>query len=154
MTFAQSSLKALGRSWKCNSHWTRKARSFFASVPLKVLGSQTQVRDDDSLARRELQANRLTAPARLLRTMRVGSAWGGRSSSLKSEVVIVEVGVVRIVPRIITGTFVTRRTTCRGNRFTTREGVFVVAGGGGGRQADAEVGWTEGRAGVKDGAEL
>ena len=46
------------------------------------------------------------------------------------EVVIIEVGVVRIIPRIITGTFVTRRTTCRGDRFTTHEGVFVVAGGG------------------------
>ena len=45
------------------------------------------------------------------------------------KVVIIEVGVVRIIPRIITGTFVTRWTTCRGNRFTTREGVFVVAGG-------------------------
>ena len=66
-------------------------------------------------------------------------------------VVIVEVGVVRIVPRIITRTFVTRWTTCRGNRFTTREGVFIVTGG---RLADAEVGWTEGRAGVEDGAEL
>ena len=43
------------------------------------------------------------------------------------EAVVVEVGIVRIVPRIITGTFVTRRTTCRGDRFTTREGVFVVA---------------------------
>ena len=69
-------------------------------------------------------------------------------------VVIVEVGVVRIVPRIITGTFITRWTTCRGDRFTTCEGVFVVTGEGGGRLADAEVGWTEGRAGVKDGAEL
>ena len=47
------------------------------------------------------------------------------------EVVIVEVGVVQIVPRIITGTFVTRQTTCRGDRFTTCEGVFIVAGGGG-----------------------
>ena len=46
------------------------------------------------------------------------------------EVVIIEVGVVRIIPRIITRTFVTRRTTCRGDRFTTREGVFVVVGGG------------------------
>ena len=41
----------------------------------------------------------------------------------------VEVRVVRIVPRIITGTFVTRWTTCRGDRFTTHEGVFIVAGG-------------------------
>ena len=45
------------------------------------------------------------------------------------EVIIVEVGVIQIIPRIITGTFVTRQTTCRGNRFTTCEGVFVVAGG-------------------------
>ena len=67
------------------------------------------------------------------------------------KVIIIEVGVVQIVPRIITGTFVTRWTTCRGNRFTTREGVFVVAGG---QLADTEVGWTEERAGVEDGAEL
>ena len=67
------------------------------------------------------------------------------------KVIIVEVGVVRIIPRIITGTFVTRRTTCRGDQFTTHEGVFIVTGG---RLADAEVGWTEGRAGVEDGAEL
>ena len=46
------------------------------------------------------------------------------------EVIIIQVGVVRIVPRIITGTFITRQTTCRGNRFTTHEGVFVVVGGG------------------------
>ena len=45
------------------------------------------------------------------------------------KVVIVEVRVIQIVPRIITGTFVTRRTTCRGDRFMTREGVFVVVGG-------------------------
>ena len=45
-------------------------------------------------------------------------------------VVIVEVEVVQIVPRIITGTFVTRWTTCRGDWLT------------------------EGRAGVEDGAEL
>ena len=63
------------------------------------------------------------------------------------KVIIVEVGVVRI----ITGTFVTRWTTCRGDQFTTCKGVFVVVGG---RLADAKVGWTEGQAGVKDGAEL
>ena len=43
------------------------------------------------------------------------------------EIVIVEVGVIQIVPRIITGTFITRWTTCRGNRFTTHKGVFIVA---------------------------
>ena len=36
------------------------------------------------------------------------------------KVVIIEVGVVRIVPRIITGTFVTRRTTCRGDWLMPR----------------------------------
>ena len=36
------------------------------------------------------------------------------------EVVIIEVGVIRIVPRIITGTFVTRRTTCRGDWLMSR----------------------------------
>ena len=56
-----------------------------ASVPSKVSGSRTRVHNDNSLAQRELRANRLTAPTRLLRTMRVGSAWGGRSSSLKSS---------------------------------------------------------------------
>ena len=45
------------------------------------------------------------------------------------KVVIIEVRVIRIVPRIITGTFVTRQTTCRGDWFTTHEGVFVVAEG-------------------------
>ena len=67
------------------------------------------------------------------------------------KVVIIEVGVVWIVSRIITRTFVTRWTTCRGDQFTTCEGVFVVTGG---QLADAEVGWTEGRVGVEDGAEL
>ena len=47
------------------------------------------------------------------------------------KVIIVEVGVVQIIPRIITGTFATRQTTCRGDQFTTHEGVFIVAGGGG-----------------------
>ena len=41
------------------------------------------------------------------------------------EVVIIEVRVVQIIPRIITGTFITRWTTCRGDQFTTRKGVFV-----------------------------
>ena len=114
----------------------------------------------DSGSRRRLVSSARVASQQTYRTREIvkdnegGVCMGWEVVVIK--VVIVEVGVVQIIPRIITGTFITRRTTCRGDWFTTREGVFIVVGGrgGGGRLADAEVGWTEGRVGVEDGAEL
>ena len=126
MTFARSSLKALGRSWKFNSHWTRKARSFFASVPSKVgfadLGSRRRLVSSARVASQQTNRTR-----EIVKDDEGGVCVGWEVVVI--EVVIIEVGVVRIVPRIITRTFVTRRTTCRGDWFMTREGVFVVVGG-------------------------
>ena len=50
VTFAQSWQKAFGRSINTSLHWTRKVRSVFGSVPLKVSRSQTLACDkEDSL---------------------------------------------------------------------------------------------------------
>ena len=96
MTFAQSSLKALGWSWKFNSHWTRKARSVFASVPSKVSGSRRRLVSSARVASQQTNRTR-----EIVKDDEGGVCVGWEVVVI--EVVIVEVGVGRIVPRIITG---------------------------------------------------
>jgi len=88
VTFALSRRNALAQSWKHNSHWTKKVRSFLGSVLSKVSSSRTLAwEEEESLVRREERERRLTATARLWKTARLGSSSSvaSRNSSSSSS---------------------------------------------------------------------
>jgi len=86
ITFALSRWNALARSWKHNSHWTKKVLSFFGSIPSKVSGSRTLAQEEEeSLVRREEWERRLTAIARFWSMARPGSSSSVASTKLSSS---------------------------------------------------------------------
>ena len=79
MTLVQSVRNAFGQSWKLSSHWTKNVRSFFGLVPLKVSGTRTLVRDEDS-DEHEDHASLSIAMERLLKMTRPASSGLGMPS--------------------------------------------------------------------------
>jgi len=79
VTLVRSVQNTFGRSWKLSSHWTKNVRNFFGSVPSKVSGSRTLVRDED-LDEREDHVSLSIAMERLLKMTRLASSGSGMPS--------------------------------------------------------------------------
>jgi len=79
VTLVRSVRNTFGGSWKLSSHWTKNVCNFFGSVPLKVSGSCTLVRDED-LDECEDCVSLLIVMERLLKMTRPASSGLGMPS--------------------------------------------------------------------------
>ena len=79
VTLVWSVQNTFGQSWKLSLHWTKNVCNFFGSVPSKVLGSCTLVRDKDS-DECEDHASLSIVMERLLKMTRLASSGLGMPS--------------------------------------------------------------------------